>query len=72
MFLRPEQIGDLISSYARDARALREQISEICYVAKGGVEFNTAWGMSFEDREILIKVINKKIKEENPNGKEYM
>jgi len=72
MFLRPEQIGDLINSYARDARTLREQVSEICYVTKGGVEYNSAWGMSFEDREILIKVINKKMKEENPGGKEYM
>jgi len=39
---------------------------------KGGIEFNSAWGMSFEDREIAIKIINKKLKEENPNAKEYL
>jgi hypothetical protein len=72
MFLQPEQIGDLIQSYARDTVALKEQISEICYVMKGGIEFDTAWGMSFEDREIAVKVINKRIKEENPGGPEYM
>lgn len=38
----------------------------------GGVEYNSAWGMSFEDREVAIKVINKKIKDSNPNAKEYM
>lgn len=38
----------------------------------GGIEFNTAWGMSFEDRELAIKVINKKLKDQTPNSKEYM
>jgi len=38
----------------------------------GGVDWNSAWGMSFEDREIIIKAINKKLKAENPGGKEYM
>ena len=38
----------------------------------GGVEYNSAWGMSFQDREIAIKVINKRLKEQSPAGKEYM
>jgi hypothetical protein len=38
----------------------------------GGVEWNSAWGMSFEDREIMIRIINKHLKEQNPNGKEYL
>lgn len=38
----------------------------------GGIEWNTAWGVSFEDREFMIKAINKKIKAQNPGGKEYM
>lgn len=39
---------------------------------KGGVDWDSAWGMSFEDREIIVKVVNRRLKEENPNGKEYM
>lgn len=39
---------------------------------KGGVEWESAWGMSHEDREIIIKRINKILKEQNPNAKEYM
>ncbi len=39
---------------------------------QGGVELNSAWGVSFEDREIMIKVINRRLKEQNPGGKEYM
>jgi hypothetical protein len=39
---------------------------------KGGIELESAWRMSFIDREMAIRVINKKIKEQNPNAKEYM
>jgi hypothetical protein len=38
----------------------------------GGIEWNNLWGASFEDREIMIKVINRKIKSQNPNAKEQM
>jgi len=39
---------------------------------QGGIEWDSAWGMSFSDREAAIKVINKRLKEQNPNSKEYM
>lgn len=51
---------------------LREQIAEICFALSGGADYNTVWGMSFEDREIIVKVINRRRKEQNPDGKEYM
>ena len=72
MFLPPDQLGDLIESYHKDARALKEQIADIGFFMKGGAEWNSAWGMSFEDREIIIKTINRRLKEQNPGGKEYM
>lgn len=65
-------MGDLIDSYIREGVVLKEQIMDICYFMSGGVELNSAWGMSFEDREIAVKVINKRRKEENPSGKEYL
>ena len=38
----------------------------------GGIDWNSAWGASFEDRKIMIKAINRKLKAQNPNAKEYM
>jgi len=39
---------------------------------EGGLEYNSAWGMSYLDREIMVKIINRKMKNQNPNAKEYM
>ena len=68
----PEQLSDLLESYERESDALKEQITELCYFMNGGLEYNSAWGMSFKDREIAIRIINKRLKEQNPGGKEYM
>ena len=65
-------MSDLIQSYEKETHMLKEQIADMCYFMKGGVEWDSAWGMSFEDREIMIKVLNKRLKEQNPNAKEYM
>jgi hypothetical protein len=72
MYLPSEKLMDLLKTYENECNKLREDIAEICYVMKGGVDYDSAWGMSFEDREILIKVINRHLKASNPNGKEYM
>lgn len=64
-------MSDLINQYAKESNILKEQIADICYFMNGGIEWNSAWGLSFEDREIIIKVINKRIKEQNPGAKEY-
>ena len=72
IFLPPDDLGAMIQSYIKDGAALKEQIADICYFMKGGIEWNSAWGMSFEDREIVVKVLNKRNKEQNPGGKEYM
>jgi hypothetical protein len=68
----PEKLGDLIDSLIKDGVALKEQIADICYFMKGGVEWESAWNLSFEDREVIVKRINKRLKEQNPNAKEYM
>ena len=65
-------MGGLIESYVKDGKSLREQIADICYFMQGGIEWNSAWGMSFEDRETAVKIINKRNKEKNPNAKEYL
>jgi hypothetical protein len=44
----------------------------ICCYAEGGIEWASAWEMSAEDREIIFEVMKKKMKDQNPNAKEYM
>jgi len=71
--MKPNELRDLIQTYVDEGIALKEQITDICLHMNGGLEYNTAWGISFEDREIAVNRINKKNKEQSAgSGKEYM
>jgi len=72
IFLPAEQIKDLLDKYKRETNNIKEQIADICYFMKGGVEWQSAWQMSYEDRETVIRILNRRIKESSPDGKEYM
>jgi hypothetical protein len=38
--------------------------------SEGSIDYNTAWGLCFEHRELIVTAINKKNTPEG--GKEYM
>ena len=70
--MTPEELMDHIKSMEKETRKLKEQIFDICYFMKGGVELDSAWALSFADRDLIISHINKRLKEENPNAPDYM
>lgn len=51
---------------------LQDQIVDICYFMKGGITWNEAWSLSFSDRERIVKILNKRHKEESGDTKDYM
>ena len=65
-----EELSDLLKSLRRDQRALTKQIVDVCIHSEGSIDYNTAWGLCFEHRELIVKAINKKNQPEG--GKEYM
>lgn len=70
--LPSEQLEDFIKSYEREANALRESIADLCFVSRGSVGYGDAWFLSAEDRETMVRVINRRNREANPDAKEYM
>lgn len=65
-----EELGDLLKTLKRDQRALTKQVVDICVYSEGSIDYNTAWGLCFEHRELIVTAINKKNTPEG--GKEYM
>lgn len=63
---------DLISQYKRDSDQIYNQILDVCYFMKGGVTWDQAWAMSFNDRERLVTMLNKRLKAQSGDNREYM
>lgn len=51
---------------------LSHQITELCIYSDGSIDYNQAWAMSYSSREMAVKILNKRFKDQNPGGKDYM
>ena len=72
MYSTPAQLMDLIKQYEKECDLIYDQILDVCYFMKGGVTWDQAWMMSFNDRERIISMLNKRLKAESGDKKEYM
>jgi hypothetical protein len=72
MLATPEEIRNLLERFKTETSALEQQITDIAIYSAGAVSFDTAWSLSFHQRERIINAINKKNKEESGDKTEYM
>lgn len=63
---------DLINQYKKEGDLIYSQVLDVCYFMKGGVTWDQAWAMSFDDRERIIIMLNKRLKEQSGDNREYM
>ncbi|MNK44120.1 hypothetical protein D3C87_628430 [compost metagenome] len=61
----PRVIGGIIAGYRKEARALIDQIHEICWYMRGGITREEAYNLSHEERKSIIKLIDANIKRVN-------
>jgi hypothetical protein len=55
--LSNEEIVELLDKYDRDAKAIREELLKICWYMRGSISYEEAFFLSFEEKEIITKII---------------
>ena len=61
MNLDLEGINNLIREYEKDTKALKEELFRLCWYMRGGLSFTESFLLSFEDREIISKIIEENL-----------
>ena len=69
MHSSPEEIGDIIKSYEKEVIGLEGEIVYICEFADG-LDWNSAWALSFQERVRLGQYIKEKL--ERKSGREFL
>ena len=54
-----EKIVEYLDLLSKQAKALKEEAIRICWLMRGGISLNEAFQLSFEDREIIGKLIEE-------------
>lgn len=57
----PEEIKKLLDEMEMSSKALTKEIADICWYMRGSVSWNEAWGLSPDQRRIIIKLIENNI-----------
>lgn len=60
-----EEIIEYVESMDRDSKALKKHIYKLCWYMRGGVSLNEMFELSFQDREIIGKIIQENIEVTN-------
>lgn len=68
MYLDIEGINNLVKEYEKDTKALKSELFKICWYMRGGITVNEAHLLSFEDREIIGKMIEENLETTKKTG----
>ena len=66
-----ESITRMLDDFDKDSKALKKSIYKLCWGMRGGVTLDEAYQLSYQDREIIFKIIEENIKTTNETGLPY-
>jgi hypothetical protein len=66
-----EGINQLVVEYDRESKALKDELFRICWYMRGAIPPSEAYLLSFEDREIIAKIIEKNLEIAKESGQPF-
>ena len=67
MPLNLEAINQVVQEYDEESKALKEEIFKICWFMRGA-SFSEAFALSYEDRQIIAKIIENNMEVTKETG----
>ena len=69
MTLDLEGINKLVVEYEKESKALKDQIFRLCWYMRGSISYHESLELlSFEDREIIGRIIEKNLETTKESG----
>jgi hypothetical protein len=66
-----EGINRLVRDYELESKALKDELFKICWYMRGGVPPSEAYMLTYEDREIIGKIIEKNLEIAKETGQPF-
>jgi hypothetical protein len=68
LYLDLDEIKKLLEQYDKDTKALKDELFRICWYMRGGITIGEAYLLSFEDRNIIGKIIESNLETTKESG----
>ena len=64
----PERINKIVEAQDKEVKAIREDLMKMCWYMRGGLTYNEALHLSWEEREIIGTVIKDNLETTKKTG----
>lgn len=68
MSLTNEEIVEYLQKFDNDAKALKKDLLSICWFMRGSITYDDAVMLSYQDREIISKIIKDNLETTKESG----
>jgi len=66
--LDQDAIMELVNSYERQSRAIKDEILRFCWYMRGGINYNDAMFLSSDERKIISEIIKDNLETSKKSG----
>jgi hypothetical protein len=66
--LNLEEINKVVNDYDLDSKAIKDELFRICWYMRGGITASESMMLSFEDREIIARIVEKNLQTTKESG----
>lgn len=67
-----ELTAQTIGIFEKSMNQIESELIDLCVYMAGGITWETAWELGYRERVNMFKALNKKLKAQTGNKKEYM
>jgi hypothetical protein len=68
LILNNDAIVELLDSYDKESKALKEEVLRLCWWMRGGLTYEEAYMLSPQEREIIGKIIDSNMETTKKSG----
>lgn len=68
MTLNTEEIVELLDSYDKESKALRDEALRMCWFMRGGLSYEDSMFLSMQEREIISKIVDDNMETTKKSG----
>ena len=61
LYLDTEGIERIVKEYDGNTKALKEELLRLCWFMRGGITYNDSHMLTFEERTIIGKIVEKNL-----------
>jgi hypothetical protein len=58
----------MLDNFDRESKAIKEELLKVCWYMRGGISLDDAMSLSFQEREMISKIIEKNLETTKESG----